>query len=346
MAANRGILAILAAGVFAAACGAAPSTASTADTGAPVRLGYLPNVTHATPLIGVSTGAFKHALGSSYPVTGATFNAGPDVVQALLSNSIDVAYLGPSPILTAFVQSHGQAIRVVAGSATGGASLVARPAINGASDLKGKTVVTPQLGNTQDVALRAWLQSKGLKPSQQGPGDVTVQPMDNAQGLQAFRQGQTDGAWVPEPWASRYVIEGGARVLVDESSLWPNGAFATTLLVARTEFLRAHPSAVTRLLQAQVKITEELTTDPAGSQKAVNAALQALTGKPLAETVLASAWSHVKFTDDPIASSVTVQAQHAQQAGLLVRIDLKGLYDFRLLNQVMAAGGKPPVHTA
>lgn len=343
----RRVLAIVVAAMLSAACGAAASNPSTADTGAPVRLGYLPNVTHATALIGVSTGAFKSALGSTYPLTAATFNAGPDVVQALLSDSIDVAYLGPSPILNAFVQSRGEAVRVVAGAASGGASLVVRPSIAGASDLKGKTVATPQLGNTQDVALRAWLQSKGLKASQQGPGDVTVQPLDNAQGLQAYRQGQIDGAWMPEPWASRYVIEGGAKVLVDEASLWPGGAFATTLLVARTDFLHAHPTAVRRLLEAQVKITDQLTADPGASQNAVNAALQTLTGRALSDAVLASAWSHVTFTSDPLPSTVAAQAQHAQQAGLLARAghapSLGRLYDLGLLNQVLVAAAKPQV---
>ena len=347
MARRHGLLSLLAAAAFTAACGASPSSAPGADPGAPVRLGYLPNLTHAAALIGVSTGAFKQALGGSYPLATATFNAGPDAVQALFSNSIDVAYLGPGPVLTAFMQSHGEAVRVVAGSASGGAALVVRPSINGASDLKGRTVATPQLGNTQDVALRAWLQSKGLRPSQQAPGDVTVQPMDNAQGLQAFRQGQIDGAWVPEPWASRYEIEGGAKVLVDEASLWPDGAFATTLLVARTDFLQAHPTAVRRLLDAQVKITDQLTADTAGSQSAVNAALQLISGKGLSDAVLVSAWSHVRFTNDPLASTVAVEAEHAQQAGLLPRAGqappLRELYDLRLLNQVLVAAGRPRV---
>jgi NitT/TauT family transport system substrate-binding protein len=338
----RAGLAVLAA-VLLAGCGGTPSRSAGTDPGAPVRLGYLPNITHATPLLGVSTGAFRRSLGTSYPLTAATFNAGPDVVQALLSNSIDVAYLGPSPVITAFAQSHGRAIRVVAGSASGGASLVVKPSISSAADLRGKTVATPQLGNTQDVALRAWLLGRGLKPSQQSPGDVTVQPMDNAQGLQAFRQGQIDGAWVPEPWASRYVIEAGARVLVDEASLWPHGTFATTILVVRTEFLTAHPAAIRRLLDAQVRLTDQLSKDPAGSQTAVNAALQVLTGKALPSVVLAQAWGHITFTDDPMASSIAADAQHAQQVGLPAKANLAGLYDVSLLNDVLAESGRPEV---
>lgn len=328
------------------ACGAVAGSPQSIDKPTAIRLGYFPNLTHAAALVGVQGGAIAQALGTDYPLTTATFNAGPEAVQALLSNSIDATYIGPSPIVNAFVQSHGQAVRVIAGATSGGASLVVKPSVTSAADLRGKTLATPQLGNTQDVSLRYWLTTKGLKPSAQEKGDVTVQPMDNSAALQAFRQGQIDGAWVPEPWASRYVLEAGAKVLVDEASLWPNGTFATTVLAVRTDFLNAHPMAVTRLLEAQIKLTDQLTTSPATAQKAANAQLAALTGKGLSDQVEAAAWKNLRFTLDPMTSSITVQAQHANQVGLLAKVDLKGLVDVRLLNQVLEADGKPQVKAA
>lgn len=342
----RTALAALVALVVVACGGVAAGNSQATETPTAVRLGYFPNLTHAAALVGVQNGAFTQALGSQYPLTTATFNAGPEAVQALLSNSVDATYIGPSPIVNAFVQSHGRAVRVIAGATSSGASLVVKPSITATADLKGKTVASPQLGNTQDVSLRYWLTTMGLKPSGQEKGDVTIQPMDNSAALQAFRQGQIDGAWVPEPWASRYVVEAGAKVLVDEASLWPNGTFATTLLAVRTDFLNAHPTAVKRLLEAHIKLTEQLAGSPATAQKAANAQLAALTGKPLSDQVEVAAWKNLRFTVDPMSSSINTQARHANQVGLLARVDLEGLVDVRLLNEVLATDRKPQVNAA
>jgi len=333
-------LVLLATALVAACGGSAPSSASQPVT---LRLGHFANLTHATALVGLENGTFTKALGFGVTLKTSVFNAGPEAVQALLSNSVDASYVGPNPAVNAFVQSHGQAVRVISGATSGGASLVVRPAIGSAADLRGKRLSTPQLGNTQDVALRWWLSEKGLKTNPQGGGDVTILPQDNAQTLQAFRSGQIDGAWVPEPWATRLIVEGGGKQLVDERDLWPGGRFATTLLVVRTDFLKAHRDAVRRLLDAQVQADLFVNRQPSEAQRTANDALGGLTGKRLSDQVLSTAWTHMQFSDDPLPSSIRAAADHAQKVGLLTRVDLNGMTDLTLLNEVLASQALPRV---
>ena len=188
-----------------------------------VRLAFFPNVTHAPTLVGVEEGIFAKALGKNTLETKA-FNAGPDEITALLAGAIDIGYIGPNPSVNGFVQSNGEAVRVVSGATSGGAYLVVKPEITKAADLKGKKLATPQLGNTQDVALRTWLKKQGLSTNTQGGGDVQVVPQDNGVTLDAFKQNQISGVWVPEPWATRLITEGGGKVLVDERTLWPTAS--------------------------------------------------------------------------------------------------------------------------
>src|SRR4051795_5304283 len=231
-----------------AACGG--SSAADNGSGAPteLRLGYFANVTHAAALIGVQQGFIQDELGDT-KLTTQVFNAGPYEVEALFAGGLDAAYIGPSPTINAYGQSDGDAIRIIAGAASGGAQLVVRDGINSPSDLKGTTLASPQLGNTQDVALRTWLTDQGLKNSVQGGGDVTIAPTANADVLNLFKSGQLDGAWVPEPYASRLVLEGGGHVLVNEKDLWPGGKFVTTHLIVSTEFLTKYPDTVAALLR-------------------------------------------------------------------------------------------------
>jgi NitT/TauT family transport system substrate-binding protein len=325
-----------------AACGGAASQ-SPASQQVTLRLGHFANLTHATALVGIEQGLFAQSLGSNVTLKTSVFNAGPEAVTALLSGSIDASYLGPNPAVNAYVQSHGQAVRVISGATSGGASLVVKPSITTSEDLRGKKLSTPQLGNTQDVALRWWLGQKGLKTNVQGGGDVSIIPQDNAQTLQSFRSGQIDGAWLPEPWATRLIVEGGARQLVDERDLWPGGLFATTVLAVRTDFLRAHGDVVKRLLQGQVKADLAVNRQPNESQRAANDEIGNITGKKLPDAEVSEAWSHMRFTNDPIAASVRTSADHAQKVGLLSKVDLKGITDLTLLNQVLADQGLPRV---
>ena len=322
-----------------AACGGSSSADSgeAAESGAApeLRLGYFANVTHAAALIGVQEGLFEKELGDT-KLTTQVFNAGPDEVEALFGGAIDAAYIGPSPTINAYGQSDGDAIRIIAGAASGGAQLVVRDGIDSAADLKGTTLASPQLGNTQDVALRTWLTDQGLKNSVSGGGDVTVAPTANSDVLNLFSSGDLDGAWVPEPYASRLVLEGGGHVLVNEKDLWPDGEFVTTHLIVRTEFLEQYPDTVAALLRGHVAAVQEATTDADAAKKAVNAGLEAAGGKALDAQVLDRAWSELTVTYDPIASALKQSAENGVAAGTTEKeVDLDGIYDLRPLNAVL-----------
>ncbi len=273
----------------------------------------------------------------------ATFNAGPAATEAIFSDAIDATYIGPNPAINAWSKSKGQAIKIVAGSASGGVYLIVKPTINSAADLKGKKIATPQLGNTQDVALRFWLKDQGLKTDTKGGGDVSIVPQDNSQTLQTFATGDIDGAWVPEPFASRLIQESGGKILVTEADLWPNKQFVITHLIVRQQFLKEHPDLVKKLIEAHVESNAYIQSDPAGAKEAINAELKDLSGKPLKTEVLDSAFKNITFTNDPIASSLVTSAEHAQQVGLLDPVDLNGIYDLTILNEVLAAKGQQAV---
>ena len=340
------LLLALAASTVAACGGGAPGQsgegAAASDAPTTVRLGYFPNITHATAIAGVEQGIFEEHLGDdTLEVT--TFNAGPAAVEALFSGALDATYIGPNPTITAFVQSKGDAVRIISGATSGGAALVVKPEITEVEDLKGRKIASPQLGNTQDVALRHYLDSKGISTTKEGGGDASIVPQENAQTLDTFKAGDIQAAWVPEPWATRLVDEGGGKVLVDEKTLWPGGEFVTTHLIVRTEFLKEHPGAVKRLLAGQVAANAYLNANTAEAQAVVNAGIGKITGKPLAEATLVGAWRNLRFTNDPIASSLSGSAEHATAVGLLAKADLDGIYHLDLLNEVLEAEGEDAV---
>ncbi len=332
-------IAIAAVGLVAPnAAGAAPKQGNVT-----LRLGYFPNVTHATAIVGVEGGLFTEKLGNNVQLETSTFNAGPAAIEALNSDAIDATYIGPNPAINAYAQSNGEAIRIVSGATSGGAFLVVKPGIKGVKDLKGKKVASPQLGNTQDVALRTYLKQKGLKTDTAGGGDVSIVPQENAQTLDLFKQGQIDGAWVPEPWATRLVQEGGGKVLVDERKLWPEGRYVTTQLVVRTQFLKDHPDAVKKLLEGQVAANDLIKNDTTRAEQLVGQGIDKATGKPIAPELITASFNNLVFTNDPIASSLRKSAKDAQAAGLLKPVDLKGIYSLKLLNQVLKQQGEPTV---
>ncbi|MCU1450014.1 MAG: sulfonate transporter substrate-binding protein [Acidimicrobiales bacterium] len=335
-------------GLLAAACGSGGSSSagskSTTTAGhVDLRLGYFPNLTHATALVGVANGIFAKDLGPNVTLKTTTFNAGPAAVEALFGGQLDITYVGPNPAINAFQKSNGTAVRLIAGATSGGAALVVKPTINSAADLKGKKLATPQLGNTQDVALRSWLKSQGLKTTPEGGGDVQILPQDNAQTLDTFKSGQIDGAWVPEPWATRLVLDGKGKVLVDEKSLWPDGKFLTTTIIVSTGFLKDHPDVVEKFLKGHVEATDYVNQHPTEAQATANTAIGQLTGKPLAAATVATAWKNLTFTWDPLASTLRKEASDAEAAGLLKAVNLNGLVDVKPLNNVLTAAGKPKV---
>ena len=311
---------------------------------AALRLGYFANVTHSTPLVGVAGGYFASKLGSTVLSTQ-TFKAGPDEMTALLSGQLDAAYVGPSSALNSFVASHERGLVVVAGAEVGGAELVVAPGIDSAADLRGKTIADPQLGNTQDVALRYWLAQQGYHTSLQGAGDVNVQPTDNPTTLSLFRTGRISGAWVPEPWASQLVLSGGGHVLVDERSLWPQGVFATTVLVVRADYLAAHPQTVKELIAGQLAANSWITAHPAQAQTLVNDQIAKLSGTTLKPAVLARAWSEESVSNDPVAVSLRTEMMHAVSVGLVKNTALTGIFNLTLLNQDLVATGAQSVST-
>jgi NitT/TauT family transport system substrate-binding protein len=334
--------AIVTASSLAACGGGDDDKASASGEASTIKLGYFPNITHAPALVGVNKGFYQEALGSTKLETK-TFSAGPAALTALLSGALDATYIGPNPAINGWVQTQGKGLKIIAGSTSAGAGLVVQPGITSAAQLKGKKVASPQLGNTQDVALRSWLKGQGLTTNTEGGGDVSVVPEDNSATLQSFAQGTIAGAWVPEPYLSELVQQSKGKVLVDEKTLWPQGQFVTTQLVVTQKFLDKYPATVTKLLQGQLKSIDYIASDNADAQKAANAQLASLSGKPLKDEVVASAFKDMSFTNDPIASSLYTSAQHAEDVGLLKKVDLSGIYDLDPLNALLKAGGKPAV---
>jgi len=311
-----------------------------------LRLGYFPNITHAQPLVGLGRGSYVEALGPDVKLETRTFNAGPSVIEALFAGAIDASYVGPNPAINGYVQSGGKALRIIAGATSGGASLIVRAdsGINRPADFAGKKVASPQIGNTQDVALRAWLQANGLKDREHG-GNVQVIPTANADALALFQKGDLQAAWVPEPWATRLVQEAGGRVFLDERDLWPNGEFVTTQLVVRTTFLEEHPQAVERLLRAHVAETQWIHEHPEEAKRLLNQGIKKVTSAALPDAVIEAAWPTLTITYDPIASSLRKSADDAFALGFLGgnKPDLAAIYALDPLDKVLRELNLTPV---
>jgi len=346
------LLAVVVAGAVFAACGSDDSssgsdtsstTAAASTEPVTIRLGYFPNVTHAPALVGIEGGIFEDNFGDNVTLETTSFNAGPDVITAILSGALDASFIGPGPAISGYQQSNGEALRIVSGAASGGAYLVTKPEITSADDLKGKTISTPQLGNTQDVALRAWLKDEGLSSDTAGGGDVSILPQENSLTLTTFQSGDIDGAWVPEPWATRLVEEGGGKILVDEADLWPDGKFVTTHVIVATGFLNDHPDVVKQLIEGNIASIDYIDTNTANAEALTATAIEDATGKPIAPELVTAAFKNLTFTVDPVPSSLIKDAQDAYDVGLIDSPDVKGIYDLKLLNQILRATGEPTI---
>lgn len=324
---------------------AGASSAAKANSASELRLGFFANVTHATPLVGLKEGFFAKELGTT-KITPTVFNAGPAAIEALKGGSLDATYIGPNPSISGFTSTNGELLRIVAGTTSGGASLVVKPGINGPADLKGKKIASPQLGGTQDVAVRAWLANNGLKTDTKGGGDVSIVPTDNAQTLALFKSGELDGGWLPEPWATRLIQEAGGKTLVDERTLWPNGKFVTTNLIVRKDFLDKHPDTVEALLRGQLATTEWINGNADKAKASVNAQLLEYTKKELPQAVIDAAWPNIEVTNDPLASSLLKLKDEGVKVGVTKDADINGIYDLTILNKLLTAGGKPAVEDA
>jgi NitT/TauT family transport system substrate-binding protein len=335
--------------VLAAGCGSSGSgsgSGSGADPPAKVvlRLGFLENITHAPALIGVKEGFFTKNLGSGVTLQVYPYSTGTEEATALLAGQLDAAYVGPNPAIKAWQTSGGTEIRIISGAASGGAELVVKKGITSPQQLKGQKLATPSLGNTQDVALRYWLKQHGLTTTSTGGGDVPVTPVTpNSAAVLEFESGQIAGGWEPAPYDAEMVADGG-HVLVNEASLWPNGQFVTTNLVVTQKFLAAHPTVVNDLLKGQIEANSFIASNKSAAEAAANAELTSLTGKGLKSGPLSAAFDQVTFTNDPIASSLLADAQHAVAVGLLSPVqNLSAIYDLGPLNKLLAAAGQPQV---
>jgi NitT/TauT family transport system substrate-binding protein len=312
---------------------------------APLRLGYFPNVTHAPAVAAVQEGFFESSLDGVANVEYSTFDTGTEAGEALLAEGVDATFIGPNPAINAFAQTDGEAVRIIAGTTSGGASLVVAEDIQSPEDLVGRTLATPSLGNTQDVALRAWLDEQGYTFDDAGGGDVPIVNLDNSDTLAAFQDGTVDGGWVPEPWATRLVQEGGGHVLVDEADLWSDGEFVTTHLLVRTAYLEEHPDVIRGLLEGLADGEDFVNDDTAAAQASVNAGIEQITGQALPEEVISTSWENLTFTLDPIASSLEESKDDAVAVGLLEDVDLEGIYDLSILNEVLAERGEEELPT-
>jgi NitT/TauT family transport system substrate-binding protein len=333
---------VIAAAIALAAC-QSPSTTRQLPR---LRLGYFPNITHSQAIIGVADGTFRRVLAGKAELEVRVFNAGPSTIEALFAGQLDLAYVGPNPAINGFIRSKGRALRIVAGATSGGAVLVVRGdgTITEPAQFAGKKIASPQLGNTQDVALRSWLAKQRLVLTERG-GTTQVLPVANPDILTLFLRKEIDGAWVPEPWGARLVHEAGGRVFLDERSLWPEGRFVTAVVVVATPFLEQHPELVSAWLRAHVELTGRINADPAASRLQVNAEINRLTGQwlPLAE--LEDAWSRLTPTYDPMRDSLLGAADAAYRLGFLEDTppDLSRIYNLTPLNQVLRARGLSPV---
>jgi NitT/TauT family transport system substrate-binding protein len=346
--------ALSAAGIAAvtalAAAGCASSSASSSNgsggsgNAVVLRLGFLTNVTHAPALIGIQKGFFSKALGKNVKLEIHPFSTGTEEGTALLAGQLDAAYVGPNPAIKAWQTSKGKLIKVISGAASGGAALVVKKGITSPDQLKGQKLATPSLGNTQDVALRYWLKQQHLTTTQSGGGNVPITPVTpNSAAVLQFKSGQLAGGWEPAPYDIEMVQDGG-HVLVNEASLWPKGQFVTTNLVVTQKFLADHASVVNGLLKGQIQANDYIHSNPSGAQAAVNKELTSLLGKGLDPSVLSAAFKEITFTNDPIASSLAADAQHAVSVGLLTPVDnISSLYDLSPLNAQLKAAGQPQV---
>ncbi|TSA18051.1 MAG: ABC transporter substrate-binding protein [Nitrosopumilales archaeon] len=310
-----------------------------------LRIGYFPNINHAQAVIGLGNGDFQKELGD-VKIETQVFNAGPSAIEALFANRVDVTYVGSNPAINGYIKSDGQDLRVIAGATSGGAIFVVRndAGINSAADFAGKKFASPQLGNTQDVALRSYLLKNGYKTTDNG-GNVQVIPANNPDILTLMIKKEIDGAWVPEPWGAKLVKEANGTILVDERDLWPNGKFVTSQIVVRTDYLKNHPDVIKKLLEAHVDETIWINNNKDQVTQAFNVQLEKLTGKTIPDDEFQDAFSRLEITYDPIKESLYKSAGDAFDLGFLgdKKPDLSNIYDLTLLNQVLGEKNLPTI---
>jgi NitT/TauT family transport system substrate-binding protein len=306
-----------------------------------LRIGYFPILNHAQGVIGLGNGDFQKALGANIVIKPQIFDSGPSLIEALFANQIDVAYVGPNPTINGYIVSNGKALKIISGASSGGSVFVVRndSGIQSTKDFANRKFASPQLGNTQDVALRKYLLENGYKTKENG-GNVQVISAKSSDIFTLMLKKQIDGAWVPEPWGAKLVKETNARIFVDERILWPGGKFVTALIISRTDYLRDNPGIIMKLLAVHVDETNWINHHKAEAMQAFNTELKKLTGHTIAIEELQQAQSRIDFTYDPLKQSFFKSANDAFEIGFLKKPPiLVGIYDLTLLNKVLNQKG-------
>jgi len=319
---------------------------SNANDAKTLRIGYFPNVNHAQAVIGLNNGDFQKHL-NFIKLESQVFNSGASAIDALFSGKIDIAYVGPNPAINGYLASGGD-LKIISGSANGGSVFVVRndSGIESVNDLGAKKLASPQLGNTQDIALRKFLLDNGYKTIDNG-GNVTVVPVANPDILTLLLKKEIDGAWVPEPWGARLLKEGNSKLFVDERDLWPDGKFVTSNIAVSTDYLKNNPDVIKKLLSAHVNETNWINQNKEEAIQLFNINLKKLTGKTIPADELREALSRLEITYDPLKLSLLKSANNAYDVGLLAqgkpRPDLTGIFDLKILDEVLTEKGLNPI---
>ena len=294
-----------------------------------IRIAYFPNIGHAIPIVGMENGFFQNSLGDQITIETRVFDSGPQAIESLFGNSIDLAYVGPGPAINGFLNSENHNVKILAGAASGGASFIVHPdsEINFASDFAGKKIAAPQIGNTQDVSLRHYLSENGLRTAEKG-GSVIVYNIPNPDIYTLFVKGDIDGAWIPEPWATILVTELNGKRLFHEEDLWPNQEFASVLLIANADFVEKNPESIMDLLKSHHETATWINQNPIETRIIFNNFLNSHLGQSLSDDIVDVALSNIVITADPLPDSVYSFAEKANALGYLGRngYDLSGIF--------------------
>ena len=315
-----------------------------------LKIGYFPNINHAQAVIGIGNGDFQKVLGANVEIKPFIFNAGPSAIEALFAKQIDATYVGPNPAINGYVISEGKDVRIISGATSGGAVFVIRgdTGINSPSDFANKKFASPQLGNTQDVALRNYLLEHGYK-TVENQGNVHILPAKNSDILTLFLKKDIDGAWVPEPWGERLIKEANGKLFLDERDLWPDGKFVTGLIVARSEYLRENPDVIEKFLKVDIEETQWINKNKEEAIMAFNTeCLKKLTGQIIPEDVLQQSLTRLEFTYDPIQQSLYKSADDAFKLGFLgdTKPDLSNIFDLNILNKILKEKALVPINSS
>jgi NitT/TauT family transport system substrate-binding protein len=294
-----------------------------------IRIAYFPNIGHAIPIVGIEQGFFEKSLGNDVQIETRVFDSGPQAIESLFANSVDLAYVGPGPAITGFLNSENHNVKILAGAASGGASFIVHPSseIRLASDFAGKKIAAPQIGNTQDVSLRSYLSEHGLKSADKG-GSVIIYNIPNPDIYTLFVKGDIDGAWVAEPWATILETELGGKRLFHEEEFWPNKEFASVLLIGNVDYVEKHPQVISNFLMSHHETAIWINQNPVDTRIIFNDFLKSYLGKSISDDVVDAALSNIVITDDPKSDSVYSFAKKADALGYLGRngYDLTGIF--------------------